>query len=358
LSLAELEAFDPQGKGRGREKIYRCPVCQSDERALHVHQETGLWNCKRASCGARGKLTDFWQSREQKRPQLNRSQRTRNALRSAFALEPAPEPPPDAIAPQKATEREITVSGEVVSGVVQDWREYLAASVPIEATAAAQYLAGRGVPGEVLAATPDCRHLDNFMARRAAAIFVFGNRQGEPTGFQARYTDEQANGHRALGKRGAGVFCAVPGVLSLPQIAIVEAPIDALSLAACGVPAIALGGCNAPDWLPPALGFRRVLLAFDNDANSAGDKAAAALAPALESYGTRVARLLPYRAPNEPKSDWNAMLQTHGVQLVQCHLRDELRAIDTCDGSDWLALSGLTSAPAMPVCDRTRFVTE
>ena len=84
LSLADLEAFDLPC-GRDPEKVCRCPICHSSERAFHFNTATGVYNCKRASCGATGKLSDFWQDR----PQQNRKQRASNALHAAFDLKPA-----------------------------------------------------------------------------------------------------------------------------------------------------------------------------------------------------------------------------------------------------------------------------
>lgn len=53
----------------------------------------------------------------------------------------------------------------------------------------------------------------------------------------------------------------------------------------------------------------KVLLALDNGSNGAGDQAAAALIPALQSFGARPARLRPYRQTGATKSDWNGMMR-------------------------------------------------
>ncbi len=308
LSLAQLEEFDPQGKGRGAEKIYRCPVCQSSERALHVNHETGVYNCKRASCGATGKLTDFWTER----PKLLGRECSRVALRRAFVLE---EPKP---------------KGEPATAAT--WREYFDKAAPVAGTPGEAYLASRGIP-ERIASASGVRFLSTLYGR-AAVVFPF-QQSGAPVAFQARAIDGKSDAHRAQGPKSDGAFLTAPDALQREVIVLCEAPIDALSLAACGVPAVALGGTAAPDWIAKACAFRRVLLAFDSDQNNAGEEAAQKLAPLLQSRGARVARLQPYRAPDETKSDWNAMLQAHGARLVQCHLRDELEAAGICD---WLAL--------------------
>jgi len=80
-----------------------------------------------------------------------------------------------------------------------------------------------------------------------------------------------------------------------------EAPIDALSLAACGVLAIALCGKSWPDWLPPAAAFRQVAVALDAD--KAGDDTAMALTVQLCSFGASVERWRPSSG-----KDWNEIL--------------------------------------------------
>ena len=99
---------------------------------------------------------------------------------------------------------------------------------------------------------------------------------------------------------------ATPVALDAEQVVICEAPIDALSLAACGVPAVALCGTSRPDWLAAACAFLRVALAFDAD--GAGDKAAADLAPSLRSFGATVERWRP-----DGVRDWKELLVRRGV---------------------------------------------
>src|SRR5205823_2706675 len=108
------------------------------------------------------------------------------------------------------------------------------------------------------------------------------------------------------------------GALGAGMLVIVEAPIDALALAACSVPAVALCGTSGPAWLATAAALRPVLLALDND--QAGDAAAAVLARTLSSYGARCERLRP-----GPGKDWADALATLGrdglaARLAELHL--------------------------------------
>ncbi len=287
LSLADLEAFDPQGgRGNAREKRWRCPICQADERALCVNMETGAWSCKRASCGKSGKLKDFWQDR----PAENQRARVRAALTRAFALDEQRTAPNDENA--------------------KEWRGHLRDLRPLTGTPGEFYLSGRGVPLEI-ADLAGVRFCPSFFGR-AAVVFPVRDKGGALVAASGRYLDGRDNPKaRTAGPKSEGVCfapCLVNGQRfgpldgSVAAIIVTEAPIDALSFAACGFPAIALNGTSGPAWLHLACGLRRVLLAFDAD--EPGDGATAKLADQLMPYGARCERLRP-----EGFKDWNEALQ-------------------------------------------------
>lgn len=331
LSLAELEAYDPHAARGGTERVSRCPVCQSSERAFHFNMESGAFKCWRASCGATGKLSDFWTQR----PKQNRRERVRTALNAAFALKPANHAPQPRTALSDATARKETAP-DAATGTTKatatsepataaTWQTHWNTARPLQSTlAAAQYLERRGLSA-ALATAAGIRALHLYP--REYAAFPFHDRAGAPCAFQARAIDGQPNGHRAYGSKGGGTFTTIPDAIKAETVIICEAPIDALSLAACGYAAIALGGTAAPAWLPAELAFKRVLLAFDNDANGAGDNAAARLAPELQSFGAKPARLAPLREPDAAKSDWNGMLLQHGAAPLRAWLAARLAHI-------------------------------
>jgi hypothetical protein len=100
---------------------------------------------------------------------------------------------------------------------------------------------------------------------------------------------------------------------------LTEAPFDALTLALCGVPAVALCGSSAPpEFLTRGAFGRRYWLAFDAD--EAGDKAAEAIGASLKRSGGLVERLRPSSA-----KDWNEALQAGGV--VWDRTEEALRAL-------------------------------
>jgi predicted RNA-binding Zn-ribbon protein involved in translation (DUF1610 family) len=309
LSLADLEAFDGQNAGRGVERRFLCPECgdgkprDAAHRSMAANMETGAYNCHR--CKASGKLKDFWTDRPRDNGSQPRSasQSARRAnLRRAFDVQPvAPAPAPDENA---------------------EWRRQLDGLASLDDTPGARYLAGRGIPVDV-AALADVRFCRSWYGR-PAVMFPLCNQAEEIIAAQGRYIDGRTDPKtRTGGPKSQALFTAHSIVLGqlfhatdkrLPAIILTEAPIDALTLAACGFPAVALCGTSGPAWLHRVCGLRRVLLA--TDADEAGDKAAGELAAQLSPFGARCDRLRPDGA-----KDWNAMLLQIG--------RDAL--------ADWLA---------------------
>jgi hypothetical protein len=294
LSLAELEAFDPRPAGApgGAERRFCCPLpaCADKPRdrahqSLGANVATGLWLCHR--CGARGKLTERWERREE-RPW--REVRRRRAL-DAFALAPAPAP------------------GRAASAA--ELSPMLEACVPVAGTLGEPYLFGRGI-GCDTATAAGVLFARNWYGR-PAVVLPLCDRAGQVVAASGRYLDQRPPKTRAVGDRKLGVF-ATPGVWDAPAgptgtgaLVVVEGPADALSLAECDVPAVALVGTTAPAWLRPAVAFRRVVVALDAD--EAGDRAAEGLLRELTPFARSVERLRPPAG-----KDWNdALLADYGA---------------------------------------------
>jgi DNA primase len=96
-------------------------------------------------------------------------------------------------------------------------------------------------------------------------------------------------------------------------VAVVEGQIDALSLALCGLPAIAMIGTGWAPWLPQSLAHKSVLVATDADA--AGDETAWRLTAALVAFECRARRLRPPCG-----KDWNDELLRLGRSGMQAYL--------------------------------------
>lgn len=295
LYLAQLEAGDPRAP-QGTERRFCCPFCgdgkprNSAHRSLNVNTQTGAFVCQR--CKARGKLADFWEER----PQMNRRDFARQQLQRATAL-PAATP--------------TNTPSDEAQAKAQRLTAQLESAQPLEGTSGADYLLGRGVSVEVAEAAgvqfcPDWMKSAKWRGC-AAVIFPIRDRAGEIVAAQGR--EIGGAGKFSLGPKSQGIF-ATAGAFDAKRFIIAEAPIDALSLAVAGFPAVALCGTSGPDWLPKFCYRRRVLLAFDAD--DAGDDAARALTPKLESFGAMCQRLRP-----ENGKDWNEVLNVFG--------RDEIK---------------------------------
>ena len=319
LSLHELVAFDPRagglviggvgqgGTGQGNEQRLLCPLCgpakpkDSAHRSLSLNLATGMWRCYR--CNQAGKVREAWEER----PVLPRRERTRAALAQTFAL-----PPSTRTTPQATAELVIKNSREIPApqqlngeqskaDQSKGWKHALHSIVPLDGTRGMAYLQGRGLSLET-AHTAGTRFSSDFMGR-PAVVFPLRDQKGVLRGGHGRYVDGKDRPKaRTVGDKKRALF-VTQGALDpeLPALIVTEAPLDALSLAEAGYPAVAVCGTEPPTWFHRVGAFRRVLLAFDAD--DAGDRAGEKLWPLLESFGARCERLRP-----EGGKDWSDVL--------------------------------------------------
>jgi hypothetical protein len=324
LTLAELEAFDPRAPVGGAVRRFCCPLpaCagkprDAAHRALVLRVETGLWRCWRCETGGRlrehwpprkGGRTDaglarLWAQRDAGKParMAGKDGAPRNAMqRSATRV----------VRPVRATNR--PAASEAVERPACDWRAVYAAAQYLSGTPGARYLTGRGIPAQ-LAEAVGVRFTPRWYGR-PAVLFPLHDRSGALVAVDGRYTDGRADPKsRSAGRKSAGVF-ATAGALTARPLVIVEGAIDALSLALCGAPALALCGKTAPGWLGMVCAFRVVAVALDGDA--AGEAAAAKLASALLALGAAVERWRPSAG-----KDWNELLTCHGLAALAAALK-------------------------------------
>jgi len=311
LTLAELEAYG-RVWGSGRERRALCPFCGDEhgrDRAhacLAFNADTGAWTCHR--CGLSGLLAEHWTKREDAadplRPKRGRRRGTPVAAQNARAREAPPAPTPAELA-EAAAKRERL-------------RRLWAPCVPVEAPEAepgATYLLSRGLPLDV-AAGARVRYACDWYGR-PAVVFPMQDAAGRLVAAEGRYTDGGTDPKgRSAGPKSSGVIVATPGALDVAGLTICEGPITALSMAACGFPAVALGGQRAPLWLPRRLALRDVLIAFDEGEQRTEEKAAD-LAADLAAVGAR-----PYRLRLPAGEDVNDYLQRVGRETARATLTD------------------------------------
>lgn len=284
VTLERLLATDP-GYRTGNEQRFLCPstACSGKtstrgHRSLAVNQRTGAYYCHR--CGLKGKLAGH------------------GYATTSYPSHPLPAP---------------VVPSEPPS---TPWRRWLAGMRPLLApgtlsnTPAADYLSRRGI-------TPACamgcraHYHPNWLHGGAAVLFPLYDAQGALVAAQGRYLHpvDDTPKVKSVGTVKQGAFLT-PHALDGRRMLITEAPIDAMTLALAGYPALATCGAkNLPAWLPGACRGHRVLIAFDPD--DGGEDGADALCAALIAAGVYSERLSP------PVDDWNAYLCRHGLAALQ-----------------------------------------
>jgi len=281
-----------------------CPVHQEKTASCDVDLEKGVWHC--FGCGKGGDGIALVMQREGVTfPEALRSLGIDNQGGGSTARPPSLPP----------TSGETTGDGEEDREAIDAARRLYAACRPLPDTPAQFYAETRGV-SYALAETSGARYCPDFLRGGPALVFPVTDQAGEVTAVQGRYVFPASAGSNRPDKKTRGrlwgVYCTA-GALDQREVIITEAPLDALSLAVCGFPAIALLGTKYPAWLPAAIGTRRAYLATDND--GAGDGAAERLYQALAKNGGEVYRLNPKRV-----KDWNEHLCTYGPAVMEAAL--------------------------------------
>jgi DNA primase len=145
---------------------------------------------------------------------------------------------------------------------------------------------------------------------RPAVLFPVNDCSGNLVAVSGRFVDGGRNlKTQAAGRTSLGVFSTL-NALKSDFIAIVEGPIDALSLALCGLSAVAMLGTKWAEWLPESVTSKSVFVA--TDADIAGDKAAERMTTELASFGCRPLRLRPHLG-----KDWNDVLVCQGRSALR-----------------------------------------
>ncbi len=286
LSLADLETFDPGAKHSGRERRFCCPLCgrakpkDALHRSLSVNTTTGLWTCHR--CGDTGLLTEYHQ-------------------KPALARENGKPKPDQLLGISEPKQRELPDAGKS-----EEFLRLIQRLESCNGSDAEAYLAQRGISSSK-ATKAGVKYAPDWGGHPAVVFPIVGPDLKIVAG-TGRYIVGAPIMTRTYGLKKDGVFVTSRTALDTDPLVIVEAPIDALTLATVGLEAIATCGVTKtgdfwPDWLPAKLFGRSVYLGFDAD--EAGDKAAQTLGAALITWSCRVYRL----RPPAPYKDWNEMLQ-------------------------------------------------
>jgi Toprim-like len=279
LSLVDLETHDPYAPNCSIERDFLCPFpdCTdkqigSQHRSLSVNAETGLFTCHR--CNQSGKLREFWDGPGDKKSTYDHTRKDwkKKAARKRFEI--ASSPPPQLEPEKPPFGFQVDTNPDAIA-----------------------FLRARNLP---ISLVVQCNVLTaGWYQRRQSLVFPLRDEHGRCVALQMRFIDGLDPKVKTEGKKSVTLF-STPGALQAETFAVTEAPMDAIALAACGLPAVAMIGTTPPDWLRKAVLSRLVLVATDADV--AGDEAAGNLIRDLPKYGARVERLRP------PCKDWNEAL--------------------------------------------------
>jgi len=290
ITLADIEAFDPSPTTSAGRRRFACRLCRSAGQHLVVDDSTGRWRCWR--CQAYGIVRERWHTPGETA-----------ALSLAVAFGRATDA---ATAASRLAERRKAATAPSPPKDDSWWRRHWESSLPLGGTPGEIYLAGRGIPLEV-AELHGVRYGRRFLQPRECLLFPFTDRERKVVALNARYLDGQATKTQSAGPRSHGAFWS-PGALDRDPVVVVEGPIDALSLFAAGVPALALVGTAGTTWLPEACAGKTVAVALDNDQQ--GDAASVRLAAQIAAAGGRPHRCRPHL------NDWGDMLMSVGAEAL------------------------------------------
>ena len=322
LTLAEIQAYDPMAAHLGdvHGNVHYCcplPACSGHRvdaahRSLSVDRANGKWYCHR--CKGGGTLKEFWSHK----PAVwvpTAKRRAAEQRRKATEVTPPPRTAP----PASIDDDSITIDTRT------------RAHVPLgddSAVDARAYIAKRGLDPDLVekcgafycpdwAFWKDDTQFDIAPHWRQALVFPL---HGAGNTVVAAQGDLMRDGlepkKHSMGPLKDGVF-ATPGALESRTLIVTEAIVDAITLAQCGFPAIALCGTSLRDFVIIRFFGRRIFLAFDAD--EAGDHAYEEWRTAGLPRTRNIERLRP-----EGAKDWNQHLLEYGRNALTTWLRSRI----------------------------------
>jgi len=206
-------------------------------------------------------------------------------------------------------------------------RSLFAPSVAIDdpsAAAGAAYLASKSIPLHVASAGRVCFAPD--WCGSPCVVFPVQDGAGLIVAAEGRrIAPGPTNSENCTaGQKSGGVFVALPGALEADGVILCESPIGALSVAACGFPAVALCERTMPPWLARQLARRAVFVSLDRLETEARENAAE-IRRALVAVDAR-----PYSlAPPDRAGDWNDYLQAVGPAAMCDTLSTAMRSAES-----------------------------
>jgi hypothetical protein len=325
LSLTELESFDASAKRHGNERRFLCPICgnskprDDEHRSLALNTSTGAYICHR--CKEKGLIKENWT-----KPTFTpRKVRAAAALTRVFSVETIPAQGSKNKNASETDESKAQAKLERLKGKMKAWQAAFADS-PAQA-----YLEKRGITPATAKAF-GCGYAERFEHWKETAgeweligtdrrvVFPITDQGGNVLAIHARAIDDNFidTPKKTKGSRKEVLF-QTAYVFDADIIFLCEGPADVMALHECGFAAVTSIGTSIPSWLPNALAFRKVFIAFDAD--ETGDRDAEKHVGELRAYGSRAVRMRP-----EHGKDWNDALLKVGKTDLRRFIEEKIAA--------------------------------
>ncbi len=313
-------------KQDGREWLGLCPFHQENTPSFRVNPDKGEFHC--FGCGKGGDAISYTQlAHNMTFPEALHYLQERWGSAATIDTNTSSmshaNPSPLPTGPQRpATD---------ASPAQADWTQRLRGGQEIAGTPGEDYLRTRSI-SSLFATASRMRYHPRWFAKpekrwygRPAIIYpLIDPTRGKDAlvAAEGRYIDgkektDKTKYHKAqiAGPKGAGIFIT-PEALTQTFLIITEGPIDALSLAECGIPAIATCSAqNQPPFLAALCRGKTVWTAFDPD--TAGSNGTQTLAATLATAGIQSHYLRPPEG-----MDWNDCLCVYGRRAMQSALAE------------------------------------
>ena len=287
-----------------------CPLHEDGTPSFSVNSEAGVWHC--FGCGKGGDVIAF--AMEYHHKTFPDALKLLSGERMGSATPTRHQTAPD------DQENCKTLCRQDEERKLRIFRWQLAGVRSFAGSPAESYLRGRGIT----ALFPTVCQVKFGPAWYGLPAVVFPIRDqaeklvaAEGRAINGAYSDNPKDTKRTAGEKKRGVFATV-NAFDQEDIIIVEGPINALTLAQAGFPAVATcGSGNLAPWLPAVCtGKRRVIIGFDND--DGGRNGLKRLATMIY----RATAIEPLELPITADGwDWNDVLMRCGYTAMCAALR-------------------------------------
>ena len=288
---------------RGDKLFGLCPFHKDEKPSFNIYEENTKWKCH--GCGKGGDVINFVEYADG----VSFIKAMETLKKKYHITESSPMKKSSSV----STKKESIPLSERMEGYEL-----------LEDSPAEEYLESRGIDNEEIISNYKVFYHPKWFGVAGAILFGIFDNNYDCVAYEGRCLDgdfELYYGGESkildAGRRSKGLFYA-KDAFSSDVIVIVKGPIDALSLAVCGVPAVAVCGViNCVPWLIEKCRDKVVWLAFES--NGKGNRFMRSYASKFKEQG------IDAKIINPPDGmDWNDALMDHGKKKLSEELKKAL----------------------------------